>query len=514
MANNPWAAEVARIQAAIKQQQAIIAKFEGQLAAAPGSIGIQQSIDSARSYLADLQQQLNIVLIEYNNFASQPVASSGDVVGNANQARDNNANATRPPVGQEIITPVGRIEPGGSGSGTNAQPTPTTETNPTVGTNAETRPISQTQAINNRSNQAIPNPVNGLDLPPDYVFPASAPVGTTGSGARSDDNTPATPSVVVNRLDALYAAKNNYIHEQPNVLDNYFNYTYSLSWYLATPVSYNTTIGSIKQNLNGYYLLAQSGGAGISPGTSQSQPTVDVYVPGYDKKYQDKPGSTIVGAERNRYFNLDYYIDNLSIETAYSAGINSGGPIAIKNISFTISEPNGITLPLNLYRAVNEVYNQTTTKDSPGNFVNYASAMYCMVIRFYGYNEKGQLVQPITNNVGSTDPNAAVEKFIFYQQTSLNYSVGSKLTEYRITGASPSTNIGFSVNRGSIPFNMQFTGTTVKDVLVGQIKQQTASQAAGDKTRNNIPISPTAPGAGVDPNTINPQGAAFGGGGL
>jgi hypothetical protein len=111
-------------------------------------------------------------------------------------------------------------------------------------------------------------------------------------------------------------------------------------------------------------------------------------------------------------------------------------------------------------------------------------------------------VQPITNTVGSTDPNAAVEKFIFYQQTSLSYSVGSRLTEYRITGASPSTNIGFSVNRGSIPFNMQFTGSTVKDVLVGQIKQQTASQAAGDQTRNDVPIASAPPG---NTNTTNSQ---------
>jgi hypothetical protein len=40
---------------------------------------------------------------------------------------------------------------------------------------------------------------------------------------------------------------------------------------------------------------------------------------------------------------------------------------------------------------------------------------------------------------------------------------------------------------------MQFTGTTVKDVLVGQVKQQTASQAAGDRTRNDIPIVATPP---------------------
>ena len=326
-------------------------------------------------------------------------------------------------------------------------------------------------------------------------------------------------------------ADNNLIQERANVLDNFFSYTYSLSWYLVDPTAYNTTIQSIKKNLNGYYLLAQSGGAGQN--TSGVQESV------FDPRQEVQESvfnpagigtATPSGASRSPYFNLDYYLDNLTIETAYSAKIESGGPMAYKNISFTVSEPNGLTLPLNLYRAVNEVYNQRirTSSDS-NNFINYASGMYCMVIRFYGYNEQGQLVQPITDNVvGSTDPNAAVEKFIFYQQTSLSYSVGSRLTEYKITGAAPSTRIGFSSDRGSIPFNMQFTGNTVKDILVGQIQQQTASQAAGDQTRNGAPIKSSPPvkvgdlsmreqaaiAAGTDPNTVNDQGMAFGGGGL
>ena len=530
MANNPWAADVARIKAAIEQQQAIIAKFEGQLAAEPGNPGIQQSIDSARSYLASLQEQLNIFLIEFNNFAAQPVVSSGAIIGNANLARDEGANTTRPPTGQEIITPTGRIEPAGAGSGTNATITPTTENNPTTGTDATIRPISQTQATTyNNSGTLTQAQLAALQQAPgsgsSYRTP-TAPSGGPGAGSRGDDNTPATPSVVVNRLDALYAANNNLIKERANVLDNYFSYTYSLSWYLVDPTAYNTTI----QNLNGYYLLAQSGGASQNANTVQENvfdPRQEVQESVFNPAGTGPAAPT--GYNRSPYFNLDYYLDNLTIETAYSAKIDSGGPIAYKNISFTISEPNGLTLPLNLYRAVNEVYNQRVrTSSDNSSFINYASGMYCMVIRFYGYNEKGQLVQPITNNVGSTDPNAAVEKFIFYQQTSLSYSVGSRLTEYKITGAAPSTRIGFSSDRGSIPFNMQFTGTTVKDILVGQIQQQTASQAAGDQTRNGTPIKSSPPvkvgdlstreqaaiAAGTDPNTVNDQGMAFGGGGL
>ena len=234
--------------------------------------------------------------------------------------------------------------------------------------------------------------------------------------------------------------------------------------------------------------MAQSGGAGSNAGTAGPELGIGT---GYDPE----PTRNTVGAQRSPYFNLDYYIDNLSIETAYAAGINSGGPMTSKNLSFTVSEPNGVTLPINLYRAVNEVYALAVRKGqaTENSFVNYASGMYCMVIRFYGYDEQGRLIMPIGDNVGNTDPSAAVEKFIFYQQTSLNYSVGSKLTEYRITGASPSTRVGFSSDRGSIPFNAQFTGTTVKDVLQGQTKNQTASQAAGDNTRNGQPINSSPP---------------------
>lgn len=417
---------------------------------------------------------------------SRPTASSGDVVGNASAARDDGANPQRPPVGQQVLLPNGRLDPPGAGASTNAVPTPTSESNPTTGTNAENRPLTNTQAENNQSNRSAAGGIPGAGsatLP--ESIPATGPdqpitnIGGPGAGARGDDGTQPSPSVVVNRLDALYAANNNYIPSKSNVLNNFNNYTYSLSWYLVDPNSYNTTVQTIKKNLNGYYLLAQSGGIGSPTG----------------KTFFDNNSTTntnaISGISRNKYFNLDYYIDNLVIETAYSSKIDSGGPAAFKNISFTVSEPNGLTLPWNLFRAVSEVYqNVRRTSDISGP-INYASGFYCLVIRFYGYDQQGNLVQPITNNVSNTDPKAAVEKFIFYQQNSLSYSVSSKLTEYRITGSSPSTKIGFSTDRGSIPYNMQFTGSTVKDILVGQIQQQTPSQTAGDATRNGVPVRET-----------------------
>jgi hypothetical protein len=492
MANNIWAKSVADTRAKIEQQQAIIAKFERQLAAEPGNLNIQRSIDSARSYLDQLQQELNTYLIEFNNFAAQPVASSGAVVGNANQARDNNANAARPIQESEVLNPDKRIVLAGGDAPTNAKTTPTTESNPTTGTDATTRPISQTQATTFNNNGTLTQAqLAALQQRPGSGS-AYAPSGGPGAGSRGDDNTPPTPSVLVNRLDALYAGNKNYIPSQDNILDNFFSYTYSLSWYLVDPSLYNAgNFPTLSKDITGYYLLAQSGGAGTGGGTAEPELGIGT---GYDPENSRNR----FGAERSPYFNLDFYIDNLELSTVYSCNIDSGGPMTNSHISFTISEPNGLTLPTNLFQAVQAVYGslpstQPKNSTTPASQINYAAALYCIVIRFYGYDEAGQLVTPIDNSPDATDARVAVEKFIFYQQNSLTYSVGSKLVEYKITGAVPSTQTGFSSNRGSIPFNMQFTGSTVKDVLVGQIKQQTASQAAGDNTRNGVAIASAPP---------------------
>lgn len=427
--------------------------------------------------------------------------SSGAIVANANQARDENANATRPPVNQEVLTPEGRIEPAGTGSGTNADPTPTTENTPTDGTNTPVKTIGQTQAIDNQP-RVNDNPI--------------AATGGPGVGAAPDDarggNNPSanTSNAVRNRLDELYGGAGNGIVSQSNILDQYASYTYSLSWYLMNPKTYNQTIKSAKRDLNGFYLLAQSGGANIATG---------VYNPG-------EIGADAGTAGRSPFFNLDYYIDNLVVEQIMSGSPTAGGAATTTDISFTITEPNGISLLPNLFAACQDLYStsgQIGTSTKP----NYTAATYCMAIRFYGYDENGNLVAPIASTNPATDRTAAVEKFIFFIITDIKFSVANRLVEYKITGKTSGSATGLSSNRGAIPAQFNFTGSTVNDILVGAVIQQTASQAAGDKTRGKTPIRSDPPpaastvdkqqaaiAAGTDPNTINDQGMAFGGGGL
>ena len=120
-----------------------------------------------------------------------------------------------------------------------------------------------------------------------------------------------------------------------------------------------------------------------------------------------------------------------------------------------------------------------------------------MVVRFYGYDIDGNLVLPIARRTGTTDRQAAVEKFIPFVIKDINFRVANKLVEYNITGTGVSTNTAFSTDRGSIPQNFQFQGTTVKDILVGTVVQQTASEAAGDQTRNGVPVATAPPFTGI-----------------
>jgi len=486
-------------------------------------------IRALRSERVAIDRQLETL----ETLQAQPVASSGDVVANANAARDDGASSTSPPQGQQVLAPDKRIVPKVSRSGTNAEPTPTSENTPTVDTDGETRPTSQTQAISNNSGLPVlaedgtvsnlrRNPETGdlYDPGPNY-----APAGGPGAGAPSDDqrggNNPSgsTSNAVRNRLDELYGGAGNGIVSQANILDQYASYTYSLSWYLMNPKTYNQTIKSTKKDLNGFYLLAQSGGASAAQGTVVRDAVEDA-------SGQTRTVNTTVGAGRSPFFSLDYYIDNLVVEQIMSGSPTSGGAATTTDISFVVTEPNGISLLSNIHAACKDLYattGQIGNLDSP----NYAAATYCMAVRFYGYDENGNLVAPIASTNPSTDRTAAVEKFIFFIISDIKFSVANRLVEYKITGKTSGTATGLSSNRGAIPAQFNFTGTTVNDILVGAVVQQTASQAAGDKTRNDKPIKSEPPpaastvdkqqaaiAAGTDPNTVNDQGMAFGGGGL
>ena len=450
-----------------------------------------------RAELAQYQAQqraLEQALNQLDLAKQSPTASAATITAQAQLYREDNANpgAPAPPV-QTVQTVDGRIVTKLTIEPTNARGTPSEQTGAlTAGIDATAVPLTVSQSIPSpQTSGPLPNtpfldPAQRADfnqLQNQGALGNTAPrnSGTQiGVGAGNEDTAQPPTNATRNRLSELYGGANAFITPQDNVLDQYSSYTYSLSWYLLDPKTYSNLILLPNRNLTGYYLLAQSGGAPVQ----NAVPTQTGIAGG--------GGAGTVGVGRNPYFPLDYYLDNFEYDTYYTATPGSRGASNISIIKFTVTEPNGITLLKNLYTAVTDVYN-TMNISKPGSPVNYKAAQYCIVIRFYGYDTEGNLVQPIAQRSGVTDRSAVVEKFVPFTINNITFKVASKLVEYNIEGAGVGQVYNNSTIKGSIPQNFTFNGATVKDILVGSITQPTASTAAGDQTRNNVPIQSSPP---------------------
>ena len=296
------------------------------------------------------------------------------------------------------------------------------------GTNPPVKTLTDTQA------NPAPGGAPGAGLPPDAVPGRSA----------------ATTTQIINSFDrATFAPKNN-------VLDQYASYTYSLSWYLLTPAVYRLLLTTKKINLPSSALLVQSGGAPVSNN----------------------------GQGRNQFFGLDYYIDDFEIKSTIT-GRGTGRAHNAAELSFTITEPAGITLIDNLSSAVKTAYANTG--------VQYVAALYAMVIRFYGYDDTGKQV-----TASDSDNNSAVvEKIIPFKLSDLQFRVENKLVEYKVTGVATPYSVGYGSNLGVIKAPIELAGGTVKDLLTNGVVLAEVSPADGQQTT----ATPSTPQSTVNSST-------------
>jgi hypothetical protein len=418
--------------------------------------------------------------------------SSGAIQSNASQARDDGANQQNPPAGPAVLTPQGRIQQPLSSAGT----VPTNAEgfdpgNQDAGTDATVRTAESSQGtpqIVARPGPPPPNQnltsQNAGDLAAASVQDDAAGYtyygGTPGAAAARDDNT--APNANATR-QAVNDRFGDNIVPRPNLLDQYASYTYSISIYIMSPVDYNRLMAEKRRVIPANQLLIQSGGAPV--------------------------------AGRNPYFGLDYYIDGLRLKSVIS-GKGTRGPHNVVEMQFRITEPNGISLISNLYRATQD-YVARTSSGRSGEPQNYAAQNYLMVIRFYGYDENGNLVPAQnTDPAGATDRDAVVEKFIPFQFTSIKFRIANRVTEYDCTAVCPQNVVATGQGRGVIPYNVQLTGTTVKNLLTGNaVLVGTDNQSEAETQRLNA----TAGGSSsrnetagqFDPNNPSPAGSPGGG---
>jgi hypothetical protein len=439
---------------------------------------LQGQISSARAAAArevEKITRLNIELAEVNsqiNLLQQqaaPQQSTGQTVREDQAARSDAASVSNPPPPLEVLA-NGRVAPAQDRPPSNAQrPGPGAVD---AGTNAATRRASNTQSIPPIT--AAPGPIRPA---------ASGPYATQTTGARSstDDNPGAT--AVRARLNALFGKG---IEAQNNVLDQYASYSYNISVYLMSPADYTKLIKTKKKTVAGFQLLFMSGGAGPA-GTKTAVPALSRQERDFVTE-GDLIGQSLQNLGRNEFFSLDYYIDDLQVKSLLS-GKGTGGAHNVTELKFKVIEPNGITFLDNLFAAT-----QQYIKASGGDInKNYSAQNYLMVIRFYGYDQQGNLVK-VTNagqDSAGTDVNAIVEKFIPFQFTGIKFRIANKIVEYECSAVCPQNNVNTGASRGVVPYNIELQSQTLKDLLTG-----TPKFAANDREGR---VTPTAaqPAAGA-----------------
>lgn len=290
-----------------------------------------------------------------------------------------------------------------------------------------------------------------------------APAITPGQAAVDDNpfETSQSASAVTNNA----ANDPEPIKPQNNTLDQFASYTYGISVYLMTPDAYRTFVTTKKRTLNGSNLLFQSGGAPSNSG---------IQFPG-------DPSAQAPTSGRNPYFDVDFYIDSLTLDTAFP-GKQTGAAHMGTELKFTVVEPNGITLLDRMYAAVQD----HVPKDGAGK-VNYTAVQYLLAIRWYGWDLDGQLIRGTGQTQGLTDPNAVVEKFIPFKIRNINWGVSNKLVTYDFVCAPVGQIIGGSQSRGTIPYDIELTDSTVGGLLGGEAQYNITSPNATPATAPSAP---------------------------
>jgi hypothetical protein len=404
---------------------------------------LQDVIAQQEQELAQLQTQL----AQAQQRAALGTASAGNLARDDQQATVPGSRSQAPQPVPEVLTPDGRIQPQPDTTTATTATPPVTENSVDSGTNAPVRPITQTQATPAYGPGLLRDPGDADAQEGGFYGGGQAPIAATqaGFGAGGEEAAPRNATRV--EIDNIFTETQ--ITPQPNVLDQYASYTYAVSVYLAPVEQYKTMLETKQRTLAGNQLLFQSGGA----------PT----------------------GGRNQFFSLDYYIDKLEIKS-FIVGKGTGLTHNAKEINMTVVEPNGITLIDNLTRAVQAIMPDGEKKKS------VTSAIYLMVIRFYGYDAQGNLVRGgVARPDGTTDPNAFIEKWYPFIIKDIKFRVANKTVEYDISAAAPQFQIAAGQARGTIPFNIELSGQTIKDLLSGPLQYST-NQASVSVGGNNAVV--------------------------
>jgi len=289
----------------------------------------------------------------------------------------------------------------------------------------------------------------------------------------------------------------------PNPLSSMASYTYNISIYLMNPDDYRKIIFSTDHKIPPGLLLMRSGGAPAASGAESASSATGMG----GMQNTGTSGAVPDIGSRNQNFPLDFYIEDLQIQHAIS-GQATGSVHNVTELEFTIIEPNGISFLNRLKDAVSQYYGPLAIDKKTGEQanVNYASAQYLMVLRFYGYDQNGNLIHSLpAGAAGTAGVPAVIQKYIPFRLTDVGFRIKNRLTRYQCKCAAVPNKVGFSEAFGTIPYNIELSADTLKNLFVGPAvyKNDTATGSPPAGATDALGTSPRSGGLRI----ANPDGA-------
>ena len=293
-------------------------------------------------------------------------------------------------------------------------------------------PITNAQSLFNR-----PTNANQTETSVDAgVGVASDDVDKSEEDQRLSANTPGGTS---GQNDVKYPGEfEQNIKTTVNSLSGMSTYTYQLSIYLMTPEQFTAMSRSEIKSVAGLSLLMQSGGQ-IANGQLD-----------------------LNGATRNKHFDLDYFIEDLEMESLMPRSVR--GATNQTRLNFKIIEPYGFTFIERLKAAVKDFFGTT----------DFIKQHYLMTIKFKGYDEEGNEVtsksatDSVTIDNNRSDASSINEKFIPFKFANIVTRAGTGAVEY-VCEALPVNHFeALSQKRATVSFNVEIKGQTLDNLFNGK----------------------------------------------
>lgn len=229
-----------------------------------------------------------------------------------------------------------------------------------------------------------------------------------------------------------------------NPLGDFSSYTYRISLYALSPDAYNAYKKTGQWDKTQLSLIVQSGGIAN------------------DQK---------LDAPRGQGFDLDFYIDDLEVTANVNAKENAMATNAFA-YKFKVYEPYGMTFPKRLIDLQQQLRDRSYAKDTEaGKYVQSTHGAVLLVIRFYGYDANGQIMDSSKYNTGSfsrqLDEGSTFERYFTLNITAMNYRLEGRGAVYDITAVTFDQQVGCGTKRGILDDAPSALGATVQEMLGG-----------------------------------------------